>query len=290
MPLAFKFLGWKLDSRPKLKSYFITPMKRILFLILLINIFTIISAQEDSVIVSIHYMSTIKKYVEKKAYEEEMVLDVAQDKSAFYDRWYHMRREIRDSVKKAGGKFAEMMKATSHIPSPLYQIYYFTNYPQKGERMKTDFLGKTFYFTEKIEPVKWELIGKDSIIAEYKCQSAVGTYRGHKWHVYYTTEIPFSVGPWKLHGLPGAILYAKEDLGNATFEAIEVRTQKKKLPVPNLERAIKCTREDYRQMRIEYAHNPREFYKKRLGHDLKGWNADGTPIIYKPKTAIFLED
>ena len=263
----------------------------IIFIILLFYPFLKSSSQNiDSVIVSIHYMSSIKEYVEKKAYEEEMVLDIAKDKSAFYDRWYHMRREIRDSVKKAGGKFAEMMQATSHIPSPLFQIYYFTNYPQKGERMKTDFLGKIFYYSEKIEPIKWELTGKDSVIAEYNCQSAVGTYQGHKWHVYYTTEIPFSVGPWKLHGLPGAILYAKEDLGNATFEAIEVRTQKKKLPVPNIEKAIKCTREEYRQMRIEDAHNPREFTKKRLGYDLKGWNADGTPIVYKPKTAIFLED
>ncbi len=262
-------------------------------LLLILLIFPFIksfSQNTDSVIVSIHYMSTIKEYVEKKAYEEEMVLDIAQNKSAFYDRWYHMKREKIDSVKKAGGKFAEMMQATSNIPRARCQWYYFINYPQKGERMKTDFLGKIFYFTEKIEPIKWELTGKDSIIAEYNCQSAVGTYRGHKWHVYYTTEIPLSVGPWKLHGLPGAILYAKEDLGNATFEAIEVRTQKKKLPVPNLERAIKCTREDYRQMRIEDAHNPNEFYKKRLGHDLKGWNADGTPIVYKPKTAIFLED
>lgn len=265
-------------------------MKKILFLLYFVNIFNIISAQEDSVIASIHYMSTIKKYVEKKAYEEEMVLDITKDKSAFYDRWYHMRRGIRDSVKNAGGKFAEMMQATSHIPSPLFQIYYFTNYPRKGERMKTDFLGKTFYFTEKIEPIKWKLTGKDSVIAEYNCQSAVGTYRGHKWFVYFTTDIPFSVGPWKLHGLPGAILYAKEDLGNATFEAIEVRRQKKKLPVPNIVKAIKCTREEYRQMIIEDAHNPREFTKKRLGYDPKGWNADGTPIVYKPKTAIFLED
>ena len=265
-------------------------MKRIPFLITFINIFTTISAQEDSVIASIHYIATIKEYVEKEAYEEEMVLDIAQDKSAFYDRWYHMKREKIDSVKKVGGKFAEMMQATSNIPRSHCQWYQFTNYPQKGERMKTVFLGKSLYYTEKIESIKWELTGKDSVIAEYNCQSAVGTYRGHKWFVYFTTDIPFSVGPWKLHGLPGAILYAKEELGNATFNAIEIRTPKKKLPVPNIDKSIKCTREEYRQMLIEYAHNPYEFRKKRFGYDLKGWNADGTPIVYKPKTAIFLED
>lgn len=262
----------------------------LLIILLIFPFIKSFSQNTDSVIFSIHYISSIKEYVEKKAYEDELVLDVSKNKSVFYDRWNQMRKEIRDSVKKTGGKLAEMLQATSHIPRPRFQYYYYNNYPQTGERTKTDFLGKDIYFTEKIEPIKWELTGKDSIIAEYNCQSAIGTYKGHQWHVYFTSDIPFSVGPWKLHGLPGAILYAKEDLGNATFEAIEIRTPKKPLLTPNLDKAIKCTREDYRQMLIEYAHNPDEFYKKRYGYNLKGWNADGTPIVYKPKTAIFLED
>ena len=235
-------------------------------------------------------MSHIKEYVEKKAYESEMVLSFSQNRSAFYDRWYMEKTEIRDSVKKAGGGFQEMMRATSKIPTPMHQYVYFNNYPEKGERLFINFMGKDVYYTEKIEPVKWELTNKDTIIAEYNCQSAIGTYRGHKWHVYYTPDIPFSVGPWKLHGLPGAIMYAKEYSGLATFEAIEVRTPKKALPTPRLDKAIKCTPEEYRKMIIEQAHNPQEFMKNRFGFDSKGYKADGTPIIYKHKTAVFLED
>lgn len=248
------------------------------------------SQKEDSVIANIHYMSSIIEYVERKAYESEMVLSISQNRTAFYDRWYIEKKEIRDSVKKAGGGFEEMLRASSKLPNPKHQYVYYTNYPQKGERLFIDFMGKDVYYTEKIAPVKWELTNKDTIIAEYNCQSAIGTYRGHKWHVYYAPDIPFSVGPWKLHGLPGAIMYAKEDSNLAIFEAIEVRTPKKVLPTPNLNKAIKCTKDEYRKMRIEEAHNPKEFMKNRFGFDSKGYKADGTPIVYKHKTAVFLED
>lgn len=266
-------------------------MKKLILISCYLSIFIIARAQkEDSVIANIHYMSSIIEYVEKKAYESEMVLSISQNRTVFYDRWYMEKKEIRDSVKKAGGGFQEMLRATSKYPTPMHQYVYFNNYPQKGERLFINFMGKDVYYTEKIEPVKWELTNKDTIIAEYNCQSAIGTYRGHKWHVYYTPDIPFSVGPWKLHGLPGAIMYAKEDSGLAIFEAIEVRTPKKALPTPKLDRAIKCTPEEYRKMRIEEAHNPQEFMKNRFGFDSKGRKADGTPIVYKHKTAVFLED
>lgn len=219
-----------------------------------------------------------------------MALSISKNKSAFFDRWFVEKKEIRDSVKKAGGGFEEMVRATSNIPNPRQQYIYYNNYSQKNERIISDFMGKFIYCTEKIEPVKWELANKDTIIAEYNCQSAIGLYRGHRWQVYYTPDIPFSVGPWKLHGLPGAIMYAKEDSGLATFEAIEVRTPKKVLPTLNIDKAIKCTPEEYRKMKIEEAHNPQEFMKNRFGFDSKGYKADGTPIVYKHKTAIFLED
>lgn len=264
-------------------------MKHYIFLFLLIHFTSIYAQNQDSSIISIHYISTIKEYVEKNHQEEEMILDITKDKSVFYDRWYQKRREIRDSVKKAGGGLAEMMNATADIPSPCF-LYYYYNFPQKGERSKIDFMGKLIYYTEKIEPIKWELTNRDSIIADYNCHAAIGTYKGHKWHVYFTPEIPFSVGPWKLHGLPGAIMYAKEDAGNATFEAIEVRKNTKKLPTADFKKAIKCTREEYRQMKIEEAHNPTEFMKKRFGFNDHPRNADGTPLIYPHKTAIFLED
>ncbi len=266
-------------------------MKKIITLLLFLISLNSFSQTSDSVVASIHYISKIKVHEEIRPRDVEMVLDIAKNgQTAFYDRWYVKRKEVRDSVKKAHGNLADMMSATAKYPHPAYLVINYDNYPQKGERTVTESLFKDVYYTENIEPVNWEITNKDSTIAEYNCQSAIGSFRGRKWIVYYTPEIPMSVGPWKLHGLPGAILYAKEESGKALFEAIEVRTAHKKILTPNLQKAIKCTREEYKQMKIEEAHNLREFQIKRFGFDSKPRKADGTPLIYPHKTAVFLED
>ena len=33
-------------------------------------------------------------------------------------------------------------------------------------------------------------------------------FKGRKWTVWYSAEIPISDGPWKINGLPGLILDA----------------------------------------------------------------------------------
>ncbi len=42
-------------------------------------------------------------------------------------------------------------------------------------------------------------------------------YGGRDWTVWFTLEIPFSVGPWKLWGLPGLVLRAEEVQGMFSF-------------------------------------------------------------------------
>jgi GLPGLI family protein len=246
---------------------------------------------KDSVVASIHYISSIKIYLEKDTKEAEMVLDITNGKTVFYDRWRQERQEKIDSVKNAHGSLAEMQNAIASLPNSTHFFYIFNNIPQKGVRTYKEWMGKDFYYTEDIEPINWLLTSKDSTIAEYNCHSAEGVFRGHKWRVYYTTDIPFSVGPWKLYGLPGAIMYAREESGNFVFDAIEVKTSPKKLIELKLSQtAIRCTREEFKLMKKEEANNPNVFFKKRFGLNNHAYNADGTPLIYKHKTALFMED
>ncbi|CDF81173.1 conserved hypothetical protein [Formosa agariphila KMM 3901] len=52
----------------------------------------------------------------------------------------------------------------------------------------------------------WTLSQNYKEILGYKCQEATTHYRGRDYKAYFTTEIPFSTGPWKFGGLPGLIL------------------------------------------------------------------------------------
>ena len=77
-----------------------------------------------------------------------------------------------------------------------------------------------------VEPaprIKWRLVPGQETILGYKCLKATCTFRGRNWTVFYAPDIRVSYGPWKLHGLPGLILYAEESTGQHFFEAVGIR-------------------------------------------------------------------
>ncbi|WP_262385587.1 GLPGLI family protein [Amniculibacterium sp. G2-70] len=56
----------------------------------------------------------------------------------------------------------------------------------------------------------WKTSTETKEILGYKCKKASTNFRGRDWIVWYTTELPNMIFPWKLTGLPGAILEATE--------------------------------------------------------------------------------
>lgn len=80
--------------------------------------------------------------------------------------------------------------------------------------------GDNFYnYNEALGGINWELTDSISDILGYNCLTAECDYHGRHWTVWFTTEIPISEGPWKLHGLPGLILKAVEEDGQYEFTA-----------------------------------------------------------------------
>lgn len=82
--------------------------------------------------------------------------------------------------------------------------------------------GYLFYYSEPLPQMNWYLEDKDSLICDYHCQKASVQFRGKIWTVWYTLDIPYSDGPWKLNGLPGLILKAVDADKNYSFEAQKI--------------------------------------------------------------------
>ena len=79
--------------------------------------------------------------------------------------------------------------------------------------------------------IAWTLTVDTLTVNGYLCQQATTMFRGVKWHVWYTEEIPSSAGPWRLRGLPGLIVEAKSEAH--TFRLAEVRQEASPITAPD---------------------------------------------------------
>lgn len=100
----------------------------------------------------------------------------------------------------------------------------YMGYPKKGtltQVVDLDAAG-VYKYTESIPKIKWKIESGQKEILGYKCQQALCTFRGRQYEVWFTTDIPLSYGPWKLQGLPGLILEAKDSKGEYHFTAVGI--------------------------------------------------------------------
>lgn len=114
---------------------------------------------------------------------------------------------------------------------------------------KLSYYGKVsidkFMYHEEVPHIDWALSDSTKEICGYLCHQATATFRGRNWIAWYC-DIPKSVGPWKLNGLPGLILAAETEDKEHTFSAISVRKSSSPITVNDKE-YFKTTREHFNQ-------------------------------------------
>lgn len=112
----------------------------------------------------------------------------------------------------------------------------FASGDEEGNQVYNDFKRKSIIFrrpkSKITEPyivndnwveINWQIKSDTKKIGKYTVNKAIGEFRGREYTVWFTYEIPLPIGPWKLKGLPGAILEAvdKEGLFQVKFVSIK---------------------------------------------------------------------
>lgn len=80
----------------------------------------------------------------------------------------------------------------------------------------------TIFVKDSARVIKWEIQNEFKKINIYNCQRAKGQFRGRNYIVWFTSDIPISLGPWKLNGLPGLILEASDSKNMFHFYADKI--------------------------------------------------------------------
>lgn len=90
----------------------------------------------------------------------------------------------------------------------------------------TDYVGSKIYeISDFWTPIQWQITQESKVISNYTCFKAKTVFRGLEWEVWFTSEIPLSIGPWKLYGLPGLILEATSENKKYSYIVTEINFQ-----------------------------------------------------------------
>ncbi len=207
-------------------------MRKLSVSILFIILHNITQAQVDSAFASVRYTFThIDDTTQpENPYKENMVLYLGKELSLYvnYDKMMRIARGGTTSAGSAaeGGRIVVSGgRLGGPPPAPLSASAAAAgNYYKDINASKTFFLefagAKVFSVEDKIPTIAWTITQETKDLMGVECQKAIGVFKGRTYTAWFSTQLPFNNGPWKLGGLPGLILEAYDAKKEVMFKLV----------------------------------------------------------------------
>ena len=195
----------------------------------------------------------VRDTVKKEIYEDRYTLEIGTN----YAKFHSVFADRVDSVMTYPHLFGTENRTRGHssginprlwMKSNQRENYdaYFWNYPKAGMLHVTDRISyRNYVYSENIPQIAWKVEDSTQIILGYLNQKATASFRGREWVVWFTLELPYSFGPWKLFGLPGLIVKAETADGYFSYTMVGIEKPKTEEYIYTFKSAeIKATRQD----------------------------------------------
>lgn len=140
----------------------------------------------------------------------------------------------------------------------------------------------SYTYQEDLPQIDWVLSDSTKMICGYLCHQATAVFRGRNWIAWFC-DIPKSVGPWKLNGLPGLILEAQSEDKEHTFSAISVRKSSSPIIVRDTE-YFKTTRENFNKAVADYKFDPTKSWQNT---PMAPKDMNGKPLPVKKRKLFY---
>ncbi len=104
-------------------------------------------------------------------------------------------------------------------------LYFFAKENKLITRQR--FMNFNYLFEEAEQKINWKITKDTASFAGIFCKKATANFKGKKWSAWYSTEMPFASGPWKLNGAPRLIIEAYDKKKEVQFQIAELDNLKK---------------------------------------------------------------
>jgi GLPGLI family protein len=212
-------------------------MKKLFFTNLLFLLVVQVMAQ-DIVQHHIVYSFTYIRDLDNKQipYKEDMVLSVGKTTSRYCSQtlFKNNNKKLIEARKKEqerlassavsgptqvvmGGPMLSIGKAGALIKEEID-----VDFKQKKMMIDANIAIRTYHVETEVPTIQWTVANTTKQIGSYTCQNATGNFGGRTYEAWFTTQLPYTAGPWKLTGLPGVILEAYDTAKEIVFNFKEI--------------------------------------------------------------------
>ena|SRR5690554_3241773 len=213
--------------------------------------------------------------------QEEMNLYI-NSTSSLYRRFSEEDSEYHRHRQRGGSAETFDLNLILENTSSLYHSF------QEQTMVNTErIITQMFQIRESMPAIDWEIGDEQKQIGDYTAQLAKGSFGGRDYQVWFVPEIPIPFGPWKLQGLPGLILEARDSKDDVvfTFKSLEQMSG----PEVNLiypEGIKQVTGAEFTKTYEAFRDNPEAFFRAIAGPEMRfgvsvGASAGSTPA--RPK-------
>lgn len=182
-------------------------MKYILFFLILS---TFCFSQKFSFIYETKYKLNTEQPEEINS--DKMILDVVDNTSIF-----------RDSQDKKSDSIKNLINGNGMVKMGVAHQFYIKKDLTQNKIEKIITYLESHYLLPIEEKLNWKISSEQKIIGKYKTQKAQTSYGGRIWTAWFTTELPFSDGPYVFNGLPGLIVSIQDTNNDYSFNLIQVK-------------------------------------------------------------------
>ena len=192
---------------------------------------------------------------------ENHMLSIGKKRDVSSFRGYGTYRHNME-LKKAGDsglteeliKTGRIGKVLSDVPSSAIRCSIFKNMTSKNiTTIDHIYMQGMYEYEESFNAFNWQITDETDTINNYVCQKAICDFGGRTWEAWFTSELPFSDGPYKFCNLPGLILNVADTENHYSWKFLSIERPSELMMVYEvINDRIQTTKEGFFKLQKRY--------------------------------------